>query len=96
MCTSIVLFGIVDAVVEQSNVVMVMIGSPLKIFCFDLNLNLGREEKKVPLIFFSRIRKKQIVRAVDICICIPDAREREQKLSSRKKYAQLYTCNLNF
>ena len=94
----------VDAVVELSNVVMVLIGSPVKVFCFDLNLNLGQEEKKVPLSFFSSIRKKQNVRAVDIFIYIPDTRERERererdrgrKLSSRKEYVKLYVCNLNF
>ena len=39
------LFGVFDAVVELLNVVGVLIGSDVAIFCFYLNLKLGREEK---------------------------------------------------
>ena len=37
----IVLFGVVDALVELLNIVGVLIGSDLAIFCFYLNLKLG-------------------------------------------------------
>ena len=39
------LFGVIDAVVELLNVVVVMIGSDVTMFCLYLNLKLGREEK---------------------------------------------------
>ena len=42
---SIVLFGVVDAVAELLNVVVVLIGSDVTMFCLFLNLKLGREEK---------------------------------------------------
>ena len=40
----VVLFGVVDAVVELSNI-FVLIVSALSVFCFFLNLKLGQEEK---------------------------------------------------
>ena len=42
---SIVLFGVVEAVVELLNVVVGLIGSDLTMFCLYPNLTLGREEK---------------------------------------------------
>ena len=38
---SIVLFGVVDAAVELSNVFVVLIGSAVTMFCFYPNLKLG-------------------------------------------------------
>ena len=90
-----VLFAVVDAVVELSNVVVALIGSAVTMYCFYLNLKLGREEKPRNIkLSISSIGNKQNIRAVDIWIFIPDTREKI--VFSRTEDVKLYVSNPNY